>query len=338
MDPIWSALDFKEWRRLQAWELKQMGWAQHDIADALGVSKGSVSQWVHLGRVGGAEALRSRVIPGRAPRLTPEQKQQIPGFLWHSAEAYGFRGDVWTCARIAKVIQWEFGVAYHKHHVARLLKELGWTPQVPITRAIQRDEIAIKHWRISVWPALRRRAAKERRTLVFVDESGFYLLPGVVKTYGPIGQTPIIRKRLTRDHLSVMAGVTPQGKLYTLVRQEPLTSSHSVEFLEHLLRQTGRRLLVVWDGSPIHRWGDVPTYLSDGASRHIHLEALPGYAPDLSPWDEGGCWHHLKHVEMANLSCMDLEELHLELHLAIGRLRRKPRLIRSFFAAVGLDV
>src|SRR3974377_133469 len=180
MEPIWSGLDFKEWRRLRAWELKRLGWAQHDIAEAFGVSKGAVSHWMRSARTGGAEALRSGVVSGRPPRLTLQQKQRIPEFLWHGAEAYGFRGDVWTCARIAKVIQRELGVAYHKDHVSRLLKELGWTPQVPITRAIQRDEVAIAHWRVAVWPELRRKAARERRTLVFVDESGFYLMPGVV--------------------------------------------------------------------------------------------------------------------------------------------------------------
>ena len=143
-----------------------MGWAQHDIAEALGVSKGAVSRWMRSVRVGGVAALRSRVASGRPPRLTPQQKLRIPEFLWHGAEAYGFRGDVWTCARIAKVIQQELGVAYHKDHVSRLLKELGWTPQVPITRAIQRNEDAIERWRVAVWPELLCRAKRERRTLV----------------------------------------------------------------------------------------------------------------------------------------------------------------------------
>jgi hypothetical protein len=67
----------------------------------------------------------------------------------------------------------------------------------------------------------------------------------------------------------------------------------------------------------------------------VQVEALPGYAPDLSPLDQG-VWHHLKHVEMGNLTCLDVEQLHLELHLAIGRLRQKPHLIKSFFAAAGL--
>jgi hypothetical protein len=228
-------------------------------------------------------------------------------------------------------------VTYHRDHVSRLLKELGWTPQIPITRALQRDEAASAHWRSQVWPALRRRAAAERRTLVFVDESGFYLLPSVVRTYGPQGQTPVVDKKLSRDHLSVMAGLTPAGKLYTLVRREALTSSESVVFLKHLLLQAGNQLLVIWDGSPIHRWGEVREFLATEGAKRIHLEALPGYAPDLSPLDQG-CWHQLKDVELANLSCMDMEELHLQFDLAVGRLRPKPHLIQSFFAAAGLSL
>jgi transposase len=325
----------REWRRFQAVKLDSLGWLEVDIAEALGVSKGTVSRWLAIADVSGPEALHSHPSAGSPPKLTVEQFARLPDFLWHGAEAYGFRGDVWTCARITQMIQWELGVSYHKDHVSRLMKELGWTPQIPVTRAIQRDEAAIERWRETVWPELRRQAVRERRTLVFMDESGFYLLPGVVKTYGPRGQTPVIDKRLTRDHLSVMVGCTPAGKVYTLVRAEAFTSEHTVLFLEHLRRQAGKRLLVIWDGSPIHRWGAVPDYLASGAAKTLHVEPLPGYAPDLSPWDQGG-WHHLKHVEMRNLSCMDLEELHLELHLAIGRLRQKPHLIHSFFAHAGL--
>ena len=74
-----------------------------------------------------------------------------------------------------------------------------------------------------------------------------------------------------------------------------------------------------------------------GSEGKVWVEALPGYAPDLNPWDEGG-WNHLKHVEMRNLACRDLEELHQEFHLAVGRLRQKPQLVRSFFAQAGLKI
>lgn len=327
---------WREWRRLRTVQLKQAGWRQRDIAAALAVSEVTVSRWLARARVGGIEALLDHPSPGRPPRLSAAQRALIPEFLWHGPEAYGFRGRVWTCARIAKVIEQEFGVAYHKGHVARLLEELRWTPQRPIRRATQRDEAAIERWRSEIWPELMMQARKERRVLVFVDESGFYLLPGVVKTYAPEGQTPVLREKLTRDHLSVMGGMTPEGKLYTLVRQESLSGWHSIEFLVHLGRVAGRRLLVIWDGSPIHRRSEVAQFVAD-ARGAVQLEALPGYAPDLNPWDEGG-WNHLKHVEMKNLVCRDLEELHEQFHLAIGRIRHKPHLIRSFFAQAGLKL
>jgi transposase len=328
--------DWREWRRLRALHLQQQGWYQCDIAGALGVSEETVSRWLARARDGGPEALLSRPRPGHPPKLSSAQKRLIPEFLWHGPEAYGFRGQVWTCARIARVVEEEFGVRYHKDHVGRLLQELRWTPQVPIRRAMQRDEEAIARWREEVWPELQRRARRERRVLVFVDESGFYLLPGVVRTYAPEGQTPVIPEMQTRDHLSVMGGMTPAGKIYTLARQESLNGMHSVEFLVHLLRVAGRRLLVIWDGSPIHRRAAVTDFVS-GTRGKVWLEALPGYAPDLDPWDEGG-WQHLKHVEMRNLVCLDLEQLHEEFHLAVGRLRQKPHLVRSFFAQARLKL
>ena len=173
-----SGTDWREWRRLRAWDLAQQGWGVRQIATALAASPTAVSRWLSLARRDGFEALCARPHPGTHSRLTVEQKRLIADFLWHGPEAYGFRGEVWTCRRVAKVLDEEFGVAYHPGHVSRILKDLGWTPQLPITRAIQRDETAIRRWADRAWPRLNHQATKEERTLVFVDESGFYLLPG----------------------------------------------------------------------------------------------------------------------------------------------------------------
>src|SRR5271170_5350214 len=196
--------EVSEWRRLRAVALHEEGWPEVLIAEALDINKGTVSRWLAIAKASGVEALLGHTGAGPPPKLTPEQLVMVPEFLWHGAEAYGFWGDVWTCPRIAQVIRWEFGVSYHKDHVSRLMKELGWTPQVPSTRAIQRKEAALARWRTTVWRELLRKAVRERRTLVFMHESGFYLMPAVVKTYGPNGKTPVIDKWLSRDHLSVM--------------------------------------------------------------------------------------------------------------------------------------
>lgn len=328
--------DWKEARRLRAFELKRAGWAQQAIAEALGVSKGAVSQWLTTAKSGGLEALYARPRPGSPAKLTAVQRDLIPEYLSHGAAAYGFRGNVWTCARVAKVIESEFGVVYHTAHVSRVLKELDWTPQRPIERATQRDEARIEQWRTDVWPALEKQARRERRTPVFIDESGFYLLPALVRTYAPCGETPVLRVFETYDHLSVMSGLTPAGQLFSLIRSESLTGTERVCFLQHVQRQLGTKLLVIWDGSPIHRSAKVKAFLSEGAARSIHLEPLPPYAPDLNP-DEG-VWQLLKTVEMRNLGCADFDHLHRELYLAIRRLRRKPHLLQTCFAGAGLEL
>ncbi len=169
--------------------------------------------------------------------------------------------------------------------------------------------------------------------IAFIDEAGFYLLPGRVRTYAPRGQTPVLKPFLTYDHLSVMSAITTSGQLYTLVRERPLNSTDSVSFLKHLRREINRRLLAIWDGSPIHR-KEVTRFMAEGGAKDIHLELLPAYAPDLNP-DEG-VWQHLKNVELRNVMCQSLPQLRRELSLAIMRLRGKPQIVRSFFAGAGL--
>src|SRR5438874_6002837 len=149
-------VEWREGRRLRAWALKAKGWSQQAIAEALGVTPGAVSQWMRRGREGGVEALKSRSRPGAVPKLTEEQRAQIPLLLAQGAEAFGFRGDVWTAKRVATVIRREFGVRYHPDHVGKLLRAAGWSVQRPITRASQRNETAIEVWRTERWPALKK--------------------------------------------------------------------------------------------------------------------------------------------------------------------------------------
>lgn len=324
-----------EWRRKQALKLSTQGWRQHDIAVALNVQPGTVSRWLTAAGHGGLQALAAHPRPGRPARLREDQRRLIPDFLGHGAEAYGFRGELWTCRRVALVIQEEFGVAYSRSQVSRLLSALHWTPQLPLTRALQRDEEAIRRWREEKWPLLRQQARRERRTPVFIDEAGFYLLPGVVRSYAPEGQTPILKEWQSRDHLSVMGAVTPPDKVYSLVRQESLSGLETVAFLAHLRRVTASRLLVIWDGSPIHRRAEVQAYVA-GTGGAVRVEPLPAYAPDLNPVE--WMWQHLKHVQLRNVVCLDLEQLHLEFHLALGRVRSKPELIKSFFEGAQIEL
>jgi transposase len=154
-----------------------------------------------------------------------------------------------------------------------------------------------------------------------------------VRTYAPRGHTPIIRVPLTHDHLSVISAITEHAQLLVQMQARAFKGPDVVRFLRHLMGHIGGKLLIIWDGAPIHRDKAVKAFLAAGAARQLWLEVLPGYAPDLNP-DEG-VWNHLKFVELRNVSCHDQDELRYELRLAIARLRHKPALIRGFLKQYG---
>ena len=141
---------------MQAWHLKEQGWPQRQIAEAMGVSAAAVSQGMQRARNGGPTALRQQPSPGAPRRLATEQLARLPELLHCGPEAYGFRGPVWTRKRVAEVIRVTFGVMYHPTHVGRLLKALRWSPQKPMRRARQRDDAAMARGRDETWPAINK--------------------------------------------------------------------------------------------------------------------------------------------------------------------------------------
>ncbi len=154
--------DWREARRFRAWELQEKGWTQARIAEALGVSRGAVSQWFKSVREKGLGALLSSTSRrGPKPALTAEDLQRLDTCLQRGSEAYKFRGDVWTLARVGKVIEQEFGVAYCDAHVGRLLRKMKWTRQKPTERADQRDEEEISRWHAETFPGLKKKPKKK---------------------------------------------------------------------------------------------------------------------------------------------------------------------------------
>jgi transposase len=151
-----APIDWREGRRIRAWELHQQGWKQKAIAGALGVSPGAVSQWLKRGRDGGVERLHRQPPPGAKPRLSADQLVELQGLLAQGAEAFGFIGQVWTSKRVAALIKRFLGVTYHRAHVSRLLRALGLSVQRPVVRATQRDEAVIQAWWDTRWPELKK--------------------------------------------------------------------------------------------------------------------------------------------------------------------------------------
>jgi transposase len=131
-----------------------------------------------------------------------------------------------------------------------------------------------------------------------------------------------------------MSAISPEGKLYFQSQDRAMDSSDVVAFLEHLLREVPGRMVLIWDGTPMHRSHGIRELLAKGAAQRLHLERLPAYAPELNPGE--GLWQQLKGVERRNVCGFNIPHLRREVHDAVKRVRRRPRLIKSFFRGAGL--
>jgi len=157
-----------------------------------------------------------------------------------------------------------------------------------------------------------------------------------VASYAPIGQTPVLEHTLTRDHLSVIGGITPAGRLFTRVHERSIKSQQVIDFIEHVLGHIAGKLLIVWDGASIHRSQALKDFLSECHQKEpgrLLLERLPAYAPELNPQE--GIWRYLKQEEMPNLCCQAISHLKYEFILARERLRHKRRIIQACIRHAG---
>jgi transposase len=143
-----------------------------------------------------------------------------------------------------------------------------------------------------------------------------------------------LREWCTRDHLSAISAVSPEGKLYCHSQDHTINSDDVVGFLEHLRREVAGRMVLIWDGAPIHRGQVIQDFLAAGAAQSLHLERLPAYALELNPGED--LWQQLKGVELRHVGCFNIPHLTHELCDAVKRVRRKARRIKSFFRGAKL--
>ena len=146
-----------EQRRLRAARLLEKGFSQAEVARRVGVHRQSLSRWAQQLENQGRAGLEQAGRAGRKPRLSAADLERIERALKRGPEAFGYDTGLWTAARVADLIEQECAIAYHPGHVWRLLRQLGWSPQRPTGRAIERDEHAVAQWKRKRWPEIKKK-------------------------------------------------------------------------------------------------------------------------------------------------------------------------------------
>lgn len=154
------------------------------------------------------------------------------------------------------------------------------------------------------------------------------MLPLLAHSWAPRGQTPILLEQAGRAHLSLIAAIAPNGRIYVAGQDQPFKGEDVVWFLSHLCRRYRKRdLLIIWDGAAIHRSEAVKALLCERPGR-IHLERLPAYSPELNPVEL--VWSQLK-GNLKNQVFTNLDELTVAILEQVKWLGKNPTLIKAFF-------
>jgi transposase len=321
-----------ERRRRRAVALVEQGEARADVARILGCTPKTLARWLRLARQ--PQGLTAKPHPGPTPGLSEADLRRLEELLLQGAPQHGWRNQLWTAARVARLIQQHFGLDYHPEHVRKILKRrLGWTSQKPRRRARERNDKEVSRWLDDEIPRIVREAYRRQAHLVFLDESGFLLTPTVRRTLAPRGKTPVLDSWDRRDRISAISCITVspvQGRtnLYfeLLPDDENVTAEEVMRFLARL-RQRLQRLTVVWDRSNIHSKSKVVrAWLLD--KPEIVVEDFPGYTPDLNP-DEG-VWSWTKYGRLANLAAENTDWLRDFLWEELEPLKHRPDLLQGF--------
>jgi transposase len=327
--PIGTAAELQR-RRQRAVDLVGQGEPRKGVAHILGVHPKTLARWLRQKRQG--LSLQAKPHPGPEPGLSDAQLLELESLLVQGAKAHGWHNELWTAARVARVIERHFGRGYHPEHVRKILKRrLGWTSQKPRRKARERNDKEVERWLDDDFERIVRDAFRRRAHLVFLDESGFFLTPTVRRTLAPRGCTPVLEAWDRRDKLSSLSAITvsplaSRTNLYFDVLEHNVHAEDVVVFLEEL-RQALGSFTVVWDRNQIHNKARaVKAYLAQHPE--VVAEDFPGYVPDLNP-DEG-VWGWTKYGQLANLAAENKEVLRDHVVEELVTLKFQPDLLKAF--------
>ena len=311
----------------------QGGMPVKHVAEALGVTRQAIFNWLALYRAGGWQRLDARKRGGRPSLITGKQLDWLYNAVTLGDPAQmQFPFALWTSKLLCEALFKKFGVRLSKASMCRLLNQLGLSPQRPLWRAWQQDPTAVEKWLKEEFPLIQRMAKKAKGEIWFGDEAGVRSDFHHGTTWARRGQTPVVKTTGGRFGLNLISAVNRKGAMrFTCVRGR-VNAGVIVEFMRRLLSTTDKPVFLILDWHPAHKAAKVRAFVEKHNDR-LHVFYLPGYSPDLNP-DEW-VWRSLKVHGTGRQSIAGPDQLHTLVTKTMRSLQRRPEVIRSFFKDAG---
>ena len=325
-------LDHKtlEEMRMRAVRSVQNGQSPEVVAEALGINRATIYDWLARYRRGGWGALKAKPVPGRPPKLNGRAIKWVYDTVSQKSPLQlKFEFALWTREMIAKLIMDKFGIKLSVNSVGRLLAQLGLTCQKPLHRALEQDEALVQQWLKKKYPRIKALAAWEKADIYFGDAAHIRSDHHAGRTWGKKGETPIVVSTGARHGVSMISAVTSRGHLrFMIVEKGSVNSDVFIEFLKRLMVGAKRKVFLIVDGAPVHRSKKTKAFVKS-LQGDLRLFFLPPYSPDRNP-DEL-VWKHVKADTVGRMVITSKDDFVRKVRSSLQSLQKLPGKIRAFF-------
>jgi transposase len=303
---------------------------QAEAARTFGVSRQSVNNWMKNCLSGGLRRLRSR-RRGRPPvqRLAPHQAATAVRLITDRCpDQLKLPFALWTREAVGELLARRFSVQVSVWTVGRYLRRWGFTPQKPVRRAYERDPEAVRRWLREKYPAIRARAKRDGAEIHWGDEMGLRSDHQAGRSWGRRGQTPVVPGTGKRFGCNLISTITNRGRLCFMVFKERFNARVFIRFLKRLLRQVGRKVVLIVDEHPAHKARETKRWLK-GQREKIQLHFLPPYSPELNPDELLN--QDVKTNAVGRRRAIDQTEMMTNVRGYLRSTQKMPYVVRSYF-------
>lgn len=321
--------------RVKAVKALISGKNQNEVSEVFGVSLRSVNSWWQTYRNLGMAGLRMK---SRRPK-SADDGGKLKGWqcasivrtiLKKTPDQLDFGFMLWTRDAVAELIKERFKVRLSKWTVGRLLKQWGMSPQKPVKKAYQQQPEVVRNWLDKEYPRIARKSAREKAEIQWGDEMGVRSDDQIGRTYGKIGQTPVVKVSGQRFSCQMISTVSNRGTLSFMVFDGKFNADVCITFLKRLIKDVRKKIFLILDGHPVHKSKTVKKWIAQNAKK-ISLFVLPAYSPELNPDELLN--QDVKTNAVRKKRAANQKELKKNL---IGYLRgrqKRPDLVRRYFQA-----
>jgi transposase len=316
-------------RRRAVHAIRGKGHSPEVVAEIFGFSRSSVYEWLGRYDRGGDEALDSRPAPGAEAVITEEIDAWLKETVLNSTPMnHGYDTLLWNRDLLAELLHRQFGITVRGVTVSQPLRKLGLSYQKPQYQQIGRDEEEIASFLQVKFPKIQRLAEKRGAEIGFEDEAGVAPRTCSGRTWGLIGQPPVLPVSPQRNGYNLLSVATAQGKLRYDLTDKTLNSDIYINFLRQLIQHRRKPLILLVDRAPFHQSQPVRDFVRAHRTQ-LRVFFLPKKAPELNPDEQ--VWNELKNDRLGKQPVKNKTDLRARLESALKSLQQQADRVRSFF-------